>query len=166
MSLSIFEKSIFNPIRNCFRNKLLALRDAIVANMSSDLMDKILEMALNAMCLMFKLLPAYRKKIKGFKGKIAFKSKDEGINVTAVFKRVGIFRMWGLQVLDTAADDANVTLTFRNGSAMADFLLSGNPDIIAGILDKKLSFSGNVNYLFRFVYIARHLPVELGIQPV
>ena len=69
-----------------------------------------------------------------------------------------------MYVEDKAIDDADVSISFKDGRAMAEFLFSDNPDLISGLLDNNISFQGNLNYIFKFAYMARHLPRELGIQ--
>jgi len=155
---------VFSPIRRHFDNKLQKIRDGIVNNISSGQLNFILELVLNAMSILFFISSEYRKNIKGFNGKIALKTEDGGVHATAVFRRGRIIPRQVLEVEKTALKDSNVTILFKDSRSMADFLLAENPDILTGILENKLSFSGNMNYILRFVYLVRHIPVFLGIQ--
>jgi pyruvate formate-lyase/glycerol dehydratase family glycyl radical enzyme len=164
---SIIDKnSFFHPVRNYFNEQLQRIRDAIVEHMSSHKMDGILELLLRAMSIFFFISGEYRKNIRGFKGTIVFVSEDGGIHATALFRRSRISPRHVLEVRNYAMDEYNVILRFKDGESMADFLLSSQPDILTGVLENKLSFSGNLNYLLRFVYIVRHIPVFLEIPDV
>jgi len=61
----------------------------------------------------------------------------------------------------TEVPDPNATVIFRDGSALMDFLFSNSGDIVGSILDNKLRYEGNVNYIFKFSHMALKLKKEL-----
>jgi hypothetical protein len=139
-------------------------RDLLVEEMTSEKMDKIIELLLDGMSLAFVFNKNFRRNIKNFRAKFAFKSEDGIIGASAIFEPTWFFKTGKMRVDREAVNDADVTISFEDGRAMAEFLFSDNPDLISALLDNKLSFQGNLNYIFKFAYMARHLPRELGIQ--
>ena len=147
-------------------NRLKELKNRIETHAAGEVLDKVLEGLLEAMALLFMINKAYRSHIRDFRASYVICSEDGRIDVTAVFKKVSFLfiEMDGMEVRDTAVDDPTVAVTFRDGKAMADFLLSGNTDVIEGMLDNQLSVSGNLNYLFKFIYLLWLIPELLGIN--
>jgi hypothetical protein len=148
------------------KNQLENLKTDIETAAAGDVLDKLLFLLLNAMGLLFLINKDYRKNIKDFTGSFVICSSDKKIDVSAVFKKIDVFftQKDGMEVKDTIVDNATTTVTFKDGKAMADFLLSGNTDVIAGMLNNQLSVSGNLNYLFKFVYLLWLIPELLGIN--
>lgn len=48
-------------------------------------------------------------------------------------------------------------MIFKDGKALMDFLLAENPDILGAMLHQEVTPEGNLNYLYTFAYMARHL---------
>ncbi len=148
------------------KNQLKGLKVDIETAATGEVMDKLLFLLLKAMGLLFLTNKEYRKNIKDFTGSYVICSRDKKIDVSAIFKKIPVFftQKDGMEVRDTIVDDATTTVTFKDGKAMGDFLLSGNTDVIAGMLNNQLSVSGNLNYLFKFVYLLWLIPELLGIN--
>ncbi|HBT88834.1 hypothetical protein [Desulfobacter sp.] len=147
-------------------DRLKSLKKDIETNAAGQALDKLLVVLLNAMGLLFLSNKEYRKNIKDFTGSIAICSEDKKIDVSAVFKKIPVFfsKKDGMEVKRFVVDNPTTTVTFKDGKAMAEFLLAGNPDVIVGMLNNQLSVSGNLNYLFRFVYLLWLIPEILGIN--
>lgn len=157
-----YRKSKVNIFRIIAHKLFERVRKAFIDHMDSKNMDVLLELGLKAMSLLFFLSPEYRENIKGFNGKIAFKTVDGELGATAVFGR---WLFWpALRVRRTAIKNSNVTIVFSDGHAMASFITEPSPDIISGMLDNKLNFTGNMNYILRFVFLAMDIPDSLGIR--
>jgi hypothetical protein len=148
------------------KDRLKNLRIDIENEAAGDALDKLLFLLLKAMGLLFLINKDYRKNIKDFTGSYVICSSDEKIDVSAVFKKIPVFfsQKDGMEVKDKKIENPTTTITFKDGRAMADFLLSGNTDVIAGMLNNQLSVSGNLNYLFKFVYLLWLIPELLGIN--
>lgn len=157
-----YRKSRINIFRISAHKMLEKLKDEFISHMNSGRMEVLLEIALRIMSLLFFLNSQYRKNIEGFKGKIAFKLDDCDLGVTAVFCR-RLF-MPAMVVKNRALKDVNVTIDFCNGKEMASFITQSNPDIISGMLDNKLNFTGNLNYILRFVFLAKDINEVLGLN--
>ena len=56
--------------------------------------------------------------------------------------------------------NADVTVTFKDGEALTRFVFERDPDLIEAVLDQEIRTEGNLNYLFKFVYMARQLRPE------
>jgi len=154
------------------RNKKEALdliREHLVDLLSKGkAMDKAVELALDAMSLLFVFNKDYQKNLRGFKASYAFKTEDGSVDVSAVFKSPR-FLFWhfpSMQVRPTAVPNPTASVEFSSGRKMAEFILSENPDVFLGLLENTLNFSGNINYILKFAYLARHIPSMLKIEPL
>ncbi|MCK5312788.1 MAG: hypothetical protein KAJ62_11800 [Desulfobacteraceae bacterium] len=148
------------------KDRINNLKIDIETEATGEALDNLLFLLLKAMGLLFLINKDYRKNIKDFTGSYVICSNDNKINVSAIFKKIPVFftQKDGMEVKDSIVDNATTTVTFKDGKAMADFLLSGNTDVIAGMLNNQLSVSGNLNYLFKFVYLLWLIPELLGIN--
>ncbi|MFC2155041.1 hypothetical protein ACFLRB_00935 [Acidobacteriota bacterium] len=125
-------------------------------------MDDFLELLLDLMRLVFSTnFKHYRENIKDFKATYNFVSEDGRIAAAAVFTD-NRMKMKKEKVPD---DDPNlkVTVTFKDGHALWRFLMTGTPDIFKAVLDRDISYEGNLNYLLKFAYMSRHLKTIFGL---
>lgn len=122
-----------------------------------DVTDKFLGLLLNGMSMAFSLSRSYRKNIEDFKGKYLFRTKDNQVAVSVIFD-------YGeMKVKDDAINDWDVRITFKNATAMRDFLFSKNQDILNSLLKNEVEVDGNQNYIYRFGFMARDLGKRLGV---
>ncbi len=117
----------------------------------SGLLDKFLETLLNAMSIFFLLDWDFRRNIENFNGRYVFKSRDGSIVTSTIFAD-GI-----MEVLDYEIDDSDITITFKDGKTLMEFLFDRNPDVINSILNNEITYEGNLTYMFKFAYMAKHL---------
>jgi hypothetical protein len=128
----------------------------VIENIETGLMDDFLELLLDLMGLAFYLnIRRFRDNIKNFKGTYNFVSQDGRIAAAAVFAN-NKMKMKKEKVPDNDPD-LKVTVTFKDGHALWRFLLTGTPDIFQFVLDRDISYEGNLNYLLKFAYLARHM---------
>ena len=120
----------------------------------SELAEDFLKLLLNAMKLYFYISKSFRKNIEDFKGRYLFTSRDGRITVAAVFDR------GRMQVTEKEIEGPNVKITFRDARTLRNFLLSPKADILGSLLGQDLVPSGNLNYLYKFAYMAKHLQLE------
>lgn len=166
--------NMFDKVENSFMErrmdelgeKLEALKQDIEVKAAGEMLDEVLYAALKAMSMLLFVDEEYRRNIKDFSATYVIRSKDKRIDVSAIFKKVRVLfsKVDGMVVEDKVVDNPTSTVTFRDGKAMAEFLLAGNPDVISGMLNNQLEVSGNLNYLFKFVYMLRLIPERLGIN--
>ncbi len=147
-----------------YKNKLALIREHIVREMTTERMDFLLELLLDAMSLVFVLNNDFRKNIDSFRASYTFRIGNSGTGASVIFAPFLLLKFGRMIVKNHPLGDSDVSVTFADGKAMAEFLFSPSPDIFAALLDNRLSFTGNLNYLFKFAYMAKHLPKSLGIE--
>ncbi|HAW50301.1 TPA: hypothetical protein DCX16_05075 [bacterium] len=124
--------------------------------------EEFLEKLLNIMSLLFIIEPNFRKHIKDFFGTIEFRSKDYEIRVLATFKDNKL-KIRELKPEEKLEDAPNAVIIFKNPIALMNFLLpkGGRRDILRSILNNEVVLQGNLNYIYRFSFIANHLQLAL-----
>lgn len=121
--------------------------------------DELLELLLKGMDLSFCLSKSYRKNIKNFKGCYVFRTADGGVQASATFKD------GNMRVHECASDDWDVRVTFKNAEALRAYIFSRDQDILDSILKNEVEVDGNLNYIYKFGFMARDLTRRLGIEP-
>lgn len=119
--------------------------------------DKFMEFLLTAMDVFFFLWEDYRKNIEGFRGKYVFRTSKGPVAASATFKN------GDMKVQTKAIADWNVRVTFKNPKALRSFLFSKDQDILDQLLENAVEVDGNLNYLYKFGFMARDLERRLGI---
>lgn len=123
-----------------------------LGSMGSQAAEGFLLLLLKLMDLVFMLnIWNFRENIEGFRGRYLFRSKDGSIVASASFKN------GNMKVYDKIIDKPDVTITFRDDKALMNYLLSPKPDILGSILRQDVTVNGNLNYLYKFAYMAKRL---------
>ncbi len=138
------------------RKKFAKLEESWAEEIAGEAMNDFFSLLLDALSLLMLFAPFWRKSVRGFRGSYQFLSDDGDIHTSVAFVRSPFFGT-RMKVSEEPAVNPNVTLRFKNGEALYSFLLSGGSDIFSAILDNKLSFSGNINYLLKFAYLSQHV---------
>jgi len=115
------------------------------------------------MKLVFFLDKDYRENIKNFKGKYLFRTAKD---IDPSLKQItvhAIFNNGKMKVDDKPINNADVTLTFKNAEALRGYVLSRKPDILNSLLKQDVIITGNLNYLFKFAYMAKHLQMMFTV---
>ena len=55
---------------------------------------------------------------------------------------------------------ADVTVTFKNADALMRFLLAEKKDILQSLLNNEVQIAGNLNYLYKFGFMANHVLLD------
>lgn len=119
--------------------------------LTSEFAEDFLQLLLGLMSVVFLFDHDFRKNIAGFNGRYQFKSKDGCITVAALF---GDDR---LEVREEEIPDADITVLFKDGKALMGYLLTPKPDILGSMLRQEVSLDGNLNYLYKFAFMAKRL---------
>ena len=119
--------------------------------------DMFLDLLLNGMDLAFNLMKGFRKNIKDFKGNYLFKTKNNTVVSAAVFDN------GKMDVKEHGIKNWDVMVTFKNAGAFRDFLFSKDQDILNSILNNEVEIDGNLNYIYKFGFMARDLKHRLRI---
>jgi hypothetical protein len=152
-----------NGVRNALRrrrSKLAKLtekiRDSLV-NLDPELAEDFFGLLLGVISLRLWVDKDYHRNIEGFKGKYLFLSKDKKISIRAVFKHTRFLKHEYLSFGEGELDDPDITVTFKDSRALMNLLLSPKLDIMGSLLRNDVSVSGNVNYIFKFGFMATQL---------
>ena len=130
----------------------------LAAFLESKAADGFLEMLLNMMRLAFLFEGRFRRNIEGFQGRYSFRSKDGVIAAGAIFSQ------GRMAVSREAIDNPNITVTFRDEKSLMGFMLAPKPDILGAVLRQDVVLEGNLNYLYKFAYMAKRLQLMATCQ--
>jgi len=145
---------MLDAIRNfiLLRNpRVRRLQARFLKSLEPEFAEEILELLLRLMSLVLLAHRGFRKNIEGFKGRYLFRSRDNEITVAAIFENNR------LRVKEAVIDDTDLTVTFRDAKALLTYLFSPKPDILGSLLRQDVVIDGNLNYLYKFAYMANHL---------
>ena len=73
-----------------------------------------------------------------------------------------VFQGDRMKIYDRVQDSWNVRVTFKDAAALRNFLFSRNQDIVDSILANAVTVDGNLNYIYKFGFMARDLLHRLG----
>lgn len=146
---------IFSDRVGCFITRLWSrkLRQELYGKVT----DRFLELLLRGMDLAFYLSKGYRKNIKGFEGRYLFRTADNLVATTATYKD------GDMQVHGESIDDWDVRITFKDAAALSAFIFSKDQDILDSILANDVEVDGNLNYIYKFGFMARDLGRRIGV---
>ncbi len=136
---------------------LQRLAKELKVQFEGELTGKFLQSLLKAMHWAFLLVPGYCDNIRDFRGKLVFRTADGNVATAALFDMGNMF------VEDRAEAPYDVRVTFTDADALWSFLLSENQDVLDSILANTVDVDGNLNYLYRFGFLAKDLTQRLGI---
>jgi len=117
--------------------------------------EEFLQLILNLMSLAFKLDKDFRRNIEGFNGKYQFRSSDNSVTIAALFNGKD------LKVQEKLIPDADVSIIFKDGRALMNYLLATDRDILKMVLNNEVILKGNMNYMMKFGYLANHLQLAM-----
>ncbi|BBO83844.1 hypothetical protein DSCO28_44100 [Desulfosarcina ovata subsp. sediminis] len=117
--------------------------------------EQFLSLLLNIMRLMFAINHDYRENIRKFDGRYQFNSKDGKMTVGAIFSD------GRLEVEERVIDNPHITVSFRDGRTLFNFLLAPKQDILGSMLRQDVQTDGNLNYLYRFGFLAKRLQLMM-----
>lgn len=145
---------ILKPFRKLFRKRGLK---KMISCIKTELLDDFLEMLFRVIRLTLCLDRGYRRNIEGFNARYAFRSEDGRIAASAIFKKNK------MKVKKDAVADTNVTVLFKDGKTLWEFLMADDPDVFSFVLENKLRYEGNLNYLLKFGYMSKRLKLMFGL---
>ncbi|MEW6363148.1 MAG: hypothetical protein AB1714_00765 [Acidobacteriota bacterium] len=119
--------------------------------------DAFVDLLLVGMQLFLRLWKPYRRNIKGFRGRYLFRTVDDRVRSGVVFDNERIMRH------PNGIEDWDVRVSFKNVPALRSFLFSRDQDILSSLLRNEVEIDGNLNYVYKFAFMARDLGKELGL---
>ncbi len=129
----------------------------IMNQVSDGATDKFLEFLLGGMDLAFSLSKSYRGNIENFNARYVFITRKGSIDATADFAD------GNMRVHHSAKDRWNVRVTFTDSAAVRRFLFGKDQDILNSLLANEVEVEGNLNYLYKFGFMAKDLGQRLGV---
>ena len=137
----------------------------LLKQLPGEVTDKFLELLLGGMDLAFLVWPGYSKNIEGFKGRYLFKTREIETDRPVVDAAV-TFENGDMKVDREPEDDPDkwdVRVTFKDAAALRDFMFSRDQDILNSLLANDVEVDGNLNYVYKFGFMARDLGHRLGV---
>ncbi len=101
-----------------------------------------------------RLVPHWRKRIQGFKGTIVFAAKSPADEKREVVQATAVFDGQQMKVLRDEVGSFDVKVAFSDPNALFAFLMSRNHDIVDALLTNSVETTGNLNYVYRFGFLA------------
>lgn len=123
----------------------------LVECLESELAEEFLEVLLELMKIIFLVDHDFRRNIRDFSARYLFRSVDGSITVAAVF---GDDTM---EVLEEEISQPDITVNFKDSKALMNYLLTPKPDVLGSMLRQEVTLDGNLNYLFKFAFMAKRL---------
>jgi hypothetical protein len=124
----------------------------------TEMTEGFLEVLLNAMRLAFLFDGKFCRNIENFSGKYFFTNHDKDITVSAVFHD------GSMSVSKHGIEHPDITITFRDEKALMGFVLAPKPDILGAVLRQDVVIDGNLNYLYKFAFMAKRLQLMAMCQ--
>ncbi len=135
-----------------FRAKKTAKK--LCNSIESEVAEEFLELLLKGMGLFICINKEFRKNIESFTGRYLFKSRDNAITISACFAKNK------MKVTEGLIDNADIVVNFKDAAALRNFLLAPKPDILNSILNQDITLDGNLNYLYKFAFMAKRLQLR------
>jgi hypothetical protein len=123
----------------------------LVECLESELAEEFLEVLLELMKIIFLVDHDFRRNIRDFSARYLFRSVDGSITVAAVF---GDDTM---EVLEEEISQPDITVNFKDSKALMNYLLTPKPDVLGSMLRQEVTLDGNLNYLYKFAFMAKRL---------
>lgn len=121
----------------------------------SELAEEFLKTLLTLMQIVFAVNHDYRRNIENFNGRYQFRSKDGEVTVGVIFSNSR------MKVVEGVIDNPHITVTFRDGRTLLNFIISPRQDILGSMLKHDVGTQGNLNYLYKFGFMAKQLQLMM-----
>ncbi len=121
----------------------------------SEVAEEFLESLLTLMQIVFVVNHDYRRNIKKFDGRYQFCSQDGEVTIGVIFSNSR------MRVIEGMIDNPHITVTFRDGRTLLNFIISPRQDILGSMLKHDVGTKGNLNYLYKFGFMAKQLQLMM-----
>jgi len=138
----IWSRILFRGYRLGERKKRL------VAYFMEEVTEDAIRTLFEVMRLAFLLDGGLRRHIDGFGAKYLFRSKNSEIAVSAVFNG------GEMVVSERVVEDPTTTVIFEDYTTLGELLPPNQPDILRLMLEQQVVVEGNLNYFYKFAYMA------------
>lgn len=159
----IFSDWFMSRIAKIFSRNLRKLAKELQKGIEDEATQEFLEILLKSMEVAFivsknyrKNIKSYQKGIKDFEGRYIFDFMGGENNEKSIITAV-IFKNGKMSVSENNMENWDVKVTFRSADALNRFIFSRNQDIINSMLKNDVAVYGNLNYVYRFGFLAKDL---------
>lgn len=121
----------------------------------SEVAEEFLQSLLTLMQIVFVVNHDYRRNIKKFNGRYQFCSKDGEVTIGVIFSNSR------MKVVEDMIDNPHITVNFRDGRTLLNFIISPRQDILGSMLKHDVGTKGNLNYLYKFGFMAKQLQLMM-----
>ena len=115
--------------------------EKLLDRLGAEATEEVFKLLLKGMALFFCIDPKFRKNLKDFNGRYLFATETGPINVAVVYKKNNMY------VYEKTLKHFDVRVDFKDYKAIVDFLTHPDPDVLDQMLNQKLKFKGNLNYI-------------------
>lgn len=144
-----------NAIRRFYANfRLFFGKKKVVKSIMSEMTETFLEFLLWGMKFYLIINPDYRRNINDFHGLYRFRDRAGRVNVLVKFAH------GKMTYSEDPVPVADVTVFFKDERSLRNFLIASKKDIMNSILNNEINVSGNLNYLYKFGFMANNLLLE------
>ena len=96
-----------------------------------------------------------RRHIKGITARYLFLFGDNERKISLEIKNSG------MRVFQGNTEMPDISIKFRDSESLRNLIFTDKTDILKVILRQDILAEGNLNYLFKFVYLINHLQLKL-----
>jgi hypothetical protein len=115
--------------------------------------EEFLDILLEMMKWYYLIYPQYTK---NFTGSYWFKDKDGKVSILVKFHDGEMEISKDPHPDPKPYPETTVMVTFKDSNALQRFLLAVKKDILRVVLNNEIQVTGNLNYLYKFVFMANH----------
>ena len=98
-----------------------------------------------------------RRNLKNFSATYVFETADGQVAASALFDD------GKMEVRRDAVADPTVRVRFKSAEALRSFLFSDDQDVLNSVLEDAVEVEGNLNYVYKFGYMAKNVTLRLGL---
>jgi len=154
------KQPVLRVLRFLFSDKLARqlaclLSRRLVNHLRGEATNGLLQLLLGTMDTAFLLVRSYRANIVGFRATYQFRTDDGA--VVAVVR----FADGDMTYEHAGTANADATVDFKSAAAMRRFLFSAHQDILESLKLDEVHVHGNVNYVYKFAFLARDLECRI-----
>ena len=120
-----------------------------------DVTDSFLELLLDGLKVALWWFPGYAKNLSGWTGALVFCTTNGRVAASTVFKD------GRMMLIEGEVPGYQAKIVFKDGAALRSFLLSKDQDIFNSLLANDVSVLGNLNYVYKFGFLAKDLLFRL-----
>jgi hypothetical protein len=161
--LRVLRRRVLRALSRIFSDKMADrlsrfMSRKLVEQLRTRATDAFLDKLLRGMDIAFALNRSYREhNLARFRARYVFATRDGEVGSTVRFED------GEMKVSRKAEDDFTVRVRFKDAAALRRFLFAEKQDVLDSVLNNEVELDGNLNYIYKFGYMARDLERRLGL---